>query len=356
MSYARKNIEQMTGYVPGEQPQVPGLIKLNTNENPYPPAPEVNTALRAALDDRLRLYPDPTAKTLRQKLGAQFGFDAGQIIAGNGCDDILNLCVRAFCGEGEKLAYFWPSYSLYPVLANIQGAQKVELSLDDNFQIPTHSTGLAQLAGVKLLLITQPNAPSGVWLPKVELQRIIEAMDGVVVIDEAYVDFADDNCLDFVRKYANVLVARTFSKSYSLAGMRIGWAVGAPALIAALDKVKDSYNVNRLSQIAAEAALDDRQYFEETTRKVKATRQRVIGRLAEWKFRAYPSQTNFIFAQPPAPLTARQWFEQLREKKILVRWWDVDRIRDGVRVTIGTDAEMDRFLETTQEICEKTNR
>ena len=356
MSYARNNIDQMTGYVPGEQPQVPGLIKLNTNENPYPPAPGVSAALRAALDERLRLYPDPTASVLRQKLGTQFGFDAAQIVVGNGCDDILNLCVRAFCGEGDKLAYFWPSYSLYPVLANIQGAQRVELSLDDDFQITAHPGLLTQLAGVKLLFITQPNAPSGVWLAKVELQRVIEETDGVVVIDEAYVDFAGDNCLDFVRDYDNVLVARTFSKSYSLAGMRIGWAVGAPALIAALDKVKDSYNVNRLSQLAAEAALDDRQYFEETTRKVKATRQRVIGRLADWKFRVFPSQTNFVFAQPPSPLTAKQWFVALRERKVLVRWWDVDRIRAGARVTIGTDAEMDRFLETTQEICEQANR
>ena len=356
MSYARKNIEQMTGYVPGEQPQVAGLIKLNTNENPYPPAPGVSAALRAALDDRLRLYPDPTASAIRQQLGAQLGFAAGQFIVGNGCDDILNLCVRAFCGEGDKLAYFWPSYSLYPVLANIQGARKLELPLDENFQITAHPALLPQLAGVKLLFITQPNAPSGVWLPKVELQRVIEEIDGVVVIDEAYVDFAGDNCLDFARDYDNVLVARTFSKSYSLAGMRIGWAVGAPALIAALDKVKDSYNVSRLGQVAAAAALADQQYFAETTRKVKATRQRVIGRLAEWNFRVYPSQTNFVFAQPPAPMTARQWFEQLREKKILVRWWDADRIRDGVRVTIGTDAEMDKFLATTREFLSLPGR
>jgi len=356
MSYARKTIDQLTGYVPGEQPQVAGLIKLNTNENPYPPAPAVATALHAALDDRLRLYPDPTASALRQQLGVQFGFAAGQIVIGNGCDDLLNLCVRAFCDTGDKLAYFWPSYSLYPVLANIQGAQPVELPLDDNFQITAHPDLLTQLAGVKLLFITQPNAPSGVWLAKVELQRVIEEMDGVVVIDEAYVDFAGDHCLDFARDYDNVLVARTFSKSYSLAGLRIGWTVGAPALIAALAKVKDSYNVNRLSQLAAAAALADQQYFAETTRKVKATRQRVLGRLEEWKFRVFPSQTNFVFAQPPAPLTARQWFVALRERKVLVRWWDTDRIRDGVRVTIGTDAEMNEFLAATKEICEKANR
>ena len=356
MSYARKGLERMSGYVPGEQPKVAGLIKLNTNENPYPPSPRVLEALRAAIDGRLRLYPDPTASALRQKLGKLHGFDPEQIIIGNGCDDILNLCVRAFCGECEKLAYFWPSYSLYPVLAMIQGATQVELPLDDDFQIAAHPPLLAELAGVKLVFITQPNAPSGVWLQRVELQRVIEETKGVVVIDEAYVDFAADNCLDFAREYPNVVVARTFSKAFSFAGMRVGWAAGPCELIAALNKVKDSYNVSRLSQVGAGATLDDWAYFEENVQKIKATRQRVIGRLEEWKFFVYPSQTNFAFARPPAPLTARQWFEQLRTRNILVRWWDGDRIRDFVRVSIGTDEEMDKLLEATKEISEKAKR
>ncbi len=350
MSYVRDNIERMRSYVPGEQPKVPGLIKLNTNENPYPPSPKVLEALRAALDERLRLYPDPQATAFREKLAARYGFAAEQFIAGNGCDDILNLCVRAFCGQGERLAYFWPSYSLYPVLADIQGAVKVELPLDANFQFEAHPSLLRQLGGVKLVFITQPNAPSGVWLQKVELQRVIEETDGVVVIDEAYVDFAADDCLDFAREYDNVLVARSFSKSFALAGMRLGWAVGPRTLIAALDKVKDSYNVNRLTQIAGEAALDDWAYLEEITRKVKATRARVIGRLEEWKFGVLPSQTNFVFAKPPAPLTAKEWFDRLREQKILVRWWDADRIRDFCRVSIGTEEEMDKFLAATKEV------
>lgn len=349
MSYALENIERMNGYVPGEQPQVAGLIKLNTNENPYPPSPKVLAALRSAVDGRLRLYPDPQSTGLREKLAARYEFAPEQIIAGNGCDDILNLCVRAFCGKGEELAYFWPSYSLYPVLADIQNAGKVELPLDDNFQFEAHPGLLTRLDGVKLVFITQPNAPSGVWLPKVALQRVIEATDGVVVIDEAYVDFASDNCLDFAREYDNVLVARSFSKSFALAGMRLGWAAGPRELIAALDKVKDSYNVSRLSQLAGAAALEDWPYFEETTRKICATRERVRAALAKLGFVVYFSQTNFVFAQPPAPLSARHWFERLREKKILVRWWDTDRIRDFARVSIGTDEEMDKFLEATYE-------
>ncbi len=340
----------MAAYVPGEQPRrggVADLIKLNTNENPYPPSPKALEALRAAIDGRLRLYPDPTASTLRQKLGKAYGFDPDQIVVGNGCDDILNLCVRAFCGECEKLAYFWPSYSLYPVLANIQGATQVELPLDEDFQIKAHPPLLAKLAGVKLVFITQPNAPSGVWLPRVETQRVIEETDGVVVIDEAYVDFASDNCLDFVREYDNVIVARSFSKSFSFAGMRVGWAAGPRELIGALDKVKDSYNVSRLSQLGAEATLDDWEYFQQNVKKICATRERTTDALVKLGFFVYPSQTNFVFARPPSPFVAKQWFEQLRQRNILIRWWDADRIRDFARVSIGRDEEMARFLDQT---------
>lgn len=345
MSYARLNVEQMHGYTPGEQPKVPGLIKLNTNENPYPPSSRVLEALRGALDGRLRLYPDPQSLGLRQKIGKRFGLNPAQILIGNGCDDILNLCVRAFVGEGEKLAYFWPSYSLYPVLADIQGAQKIELPLDNNFQIQS----VPPLGGVKLIFITQPNAPSGVLLQKDKLRQIVEKTGAVVLIDEAYVDFATDNCLDFIGRYPNVLVARSFSKSYALAGMRLGWVTGPMELIGALDKVKDSYNVSRLSQLAGEAAIEDVPYFEKMVLKVKATRQRTMRQLEEWGFGVLPSQTNFVFAKPPAPLIAKQWFTGLRERKVLVRWWDADRIRDFARVSIGTDEEMDKFLEATHE-------
>lgn len=352
MSYLRSTIQSMSPYVPGEQPKVPGLIKLNTNENPYPPSPRVIAAVQAATTDALRLYPDPTASGLREKLSALHGLPADQIVAGNGCDDILNLCVRSFCDAGDVVAWFQPSYSLYPVLANIQGAATLALPLTDNFQIDAHPSMLRRLENVRLLFVTQPNAPSGVWLQKVELQRVIEATKGVVVIDEAYVDFASDHCLDFVRQYPNVIVARTFSKSYALAGMRIGWAVGAPELMAGLLKTKDSYNVTRLSQVAAEAALDDTAYFAATVAKVRATRDRASRALTESGFEVVPSQSNFVFARPPSPLTAKRWFDGLRQRKILVRWWDADRIRDYARVSIGTDAEMDRFLAATGEILD----
>jgi len=356
MSLVRRQVERMSGYMPGEQPKVAGLIKLNTNENPYPPSPKVLDAIRGAIDGKLRLYPDPTSSDLRTKLGKIHGFDPDEIVIGNGCDDILNLCVRAFCGECEKLAYFWPSYSLYPVLANIQGATQVELPLDENFQIRAHPDLLSKLAGVRLVFITQPNAPSGVWLQRVELQRVIEETQGVVVIDEAYVDFASENCLDFVREYENVIVARTFSKAFSFAGMRVGWAAGPRELIGALNKVKDSYNVNRLSQLGAEATLDEWDAFQQNVKKICATRERTTSALAKLGFFVYPSQTNFVFARPPASMTAKQWFDDLRSRNILVRWWDANRIRDFARVTIGTDEEMDKFLEATKELCEKAKR
>jgi histidinol-phosphate aminotransferase len=356
MTYIRKNIQRMAGYVPGEQPRVAGLIKLNTNENPYPPSPKVLQTLRAAIDGKLRLYPDPTATGLRQKLGKIYGFDADQILIGNGCDDILNLCVRAFCGECEKLAYFWPSYSLYPVLANIQGATQIELPLDDDFQISAHPSLLAKLAGPKLVFITQPNAPSGVWLQKIALQRVIEEADGVVVIDEAYVDFASDNCLDFVREYDNVIVARSFSKSFSFAGMRVGWAAGPRELIDALGKVKDSYNVSRLSQVGAEATLDDWEYYQQNVKKICATRERTTDALVKLGFFVYPSQTNFVFARPASALTAQRWFEKLRKRNILIRWWDADRIRDSARVSIGTDQEMEKFLAATRQFLSPQGR
>jgi histidinol-phosphate aminotransferase len=185
---------------------------------------------------------------------------------------------------------------------------------------------------------------------------VIEETQGVVVIDEAYVDFAPENCLDLVDEYENVIVARTFSKAFSFAGMRVGWAAGSGALIGALNKVKDSYNVSRLSQLGAEATLDEWEYFQQNVKKICTTRDRTVSELAKLDFFVYPSQANFVFARPPGPLTAKQWFDGLRARNILVRWWDADRIRDFARVSIGTDEEMDRFVAATKEICEKAKR
>lgn len=350
MSYLRPNIEKMIGYVPGEQPKVAGLIKLNTNENPYPPSPKVAASLRDALGDgqAMRLYPDPVASALREKIAAVYGVKVEQVIVANGSDEVLTMALRAFVGEGEKVAYAMPSYSLYPVLCDIQGAKKIEMEMNEDFTLPVRL--FREQAALKL--ITSPNAPSGVPVPTKVLSQLCASSKGVVLIDEAYADFAEENAVGLVKKYQNVLVARTLSKSYSLAGLRVGFAVGHKALIAGLMKVKDSYNVNRLSQAAGIAALDDHEHFAANVARIKATRERLRGELLALGFGVLPSATNFLFARPPGKLKARKFYDELRARNILVRWWSEARVRDHVRITIGTDEEADKLLAATREILQ----
>jgi histidinol-phosphate aminotransferase len=350
MSHLRPNIERMHAYVPGEQPKVAGLVKLNTNENPYPPSPKVAAAIRDAVGDgsRLRLYPDPVCSGLRAKVAALYGFKPEQVLVANGSDEVLTLALRAFVGEGQRVAYAMPSYSLYPVLADIQDAKKLELEMNPDFTLPERL--FRERAPLKI--VTSPNAPSGVAVPTRVLDRLCAASRGVVLIDEAYVDFADDNALRLVKKHRNALIARTLSKSYSLAGMRVGFAIGHPALIEGLMKVKDSYNVNRLSQAAALAALGDRTHFAANVRRVKATRERLSGALRAMGFDVLPSATNFLFVQPPAAMTAKQFYTALRARNILVRWWSDPRVSSRVRISIGTDKEVDKLLTATRGICQ----
>jgi len=348
MSYLRPNIAKMRAYVPGEQPKVASLIKLNTNENPYPPSHKVAAGLYAAIGDGhpLRLYPDPVCSGLRAKLAEIHGFLPEQIIVGNGSDELLTLALRAFVGEGQRVAYAMPSYSLYPVLCDIQGARKVELEMNPDFTLPAQL--FRERAALKF--VTSPNAPSGVAVPTAALDRLCAASDGVVLIDEAYIDFADDNALRLVDKHRNALVVRTMSKSFSLAGLRVGFAFGHRALIAGLMKVKDSYNVNRLSEAAALAVLNDPDYFRACIACVKATRDRLRAALIALGFSVFPSAANFLCARPPGRLTAKKLYETLRARKILVRWWNDPRVRSHVRISIGTDDETDKLLAAIREI------
>jgi histidinol-phosphate aminotransferase len=352
MSHLRPNIERMHAYVPGEQPKVPGLVKLNTNENPYPPSPKVAASLRDAIRDGppLRLYPDPVCSELCAKAATLYGVKPDQVLVANGSDEVLTLALRAFVGEKQRVAYAMPSYSLYPILADIQGAKKVELAMNPDFTLPERL--FRERAPLKL--VTSPNAPSGVAVPTAALDRLCAASKGVVLIDEAYVDFADDNALRLVKKHPNALIARTLSKSYSLAGMRIGFAIGHRALIEGLMKVKDSYNVNRLSQAAALAALEDQAHFRRTIARIKATRARLSEALIAMDFGVLPSATNFVFARPPAGLTARRLYTELRARNILVRWWSDPRVSARVRITIGTDDETDKLLAAIRDIRAKT--
>ena len=328
--------------MPGEQPKIRGLIKLNTNENPYPPSPKVMRAVGAAVDGRLRLYPNPTSQPLREKLAKLHRCGPENIIIGNGSDELLAMATRAFVEPGKGIVqYFTPSYSLYPVLADIHGARKNPVPLRNDFGLPS----VAELQQGKqwnfraaLTFVTTPNAPTGRGYSLQQLNALCRATRGVIVLDEAYVDFAQENAMGLALNYPHVMVARTFSKAYSLCFQRVGYFVGHPDLIAALDKVRDSYNVNGLGQLAALATLDDLPYYRENFRKIIATRENLSGKLTKLGFEVFPSQTNFILACP-ARFSAQEWLQRLRERKILVRWFNYPSVCNYLRITIGTREE-----------------
>jgi histidinol-phosphate aminotransferase len=359
----RPLVRRLHAYVPGEQPKVLGLVKLNTNENPYPPSPRVLRAVRAAVDGRLRLYPSPTAERLREKLARLHGCRPENIIVGNGSDELLALAVRCFVearsaergvrnNSRSVVQYFTPSYSLYPVLADIHGAVKSAVPLKQDFGLPS----IAELKrdklwdfGTALTFVTTPNAPSGRGYSTRELDVLCKALQGVVVLDEAYVDFADENAMSLALKCPHVLVARTFSKAYSLCFQRVGYFVGHPEVVAALHKIRDSYNVNGLGQIAAEATLDNLIYYRANFRQIIATREKLSGELTALGFQVFPSQTNFILAKPPR-FAANQWLEKLRKRKILIRWFDAPEVKDYLRITIGMRAEADALVKAVKAI------
>ena len=368
----RPLVRRLQPYVPGEQPKLKGFIKLNTNENPYPPSPKVLAATRAAVDARLRLYPDPTAQALRARLARLHGCRPENFIVGNGSDELLNLAVRALvepqagCAarppgragaparppSQSVLQYFVPSYSLYPVLAEIQGAARLGLPLKPDFSLP--SLNELKRGGhwdfrAALTIITTPNAPTGRGYLTAELEALCRAQQGAVILDEAYADFAREQALALALKYPHVLVARTFSKAYSLCFQRVGYLVGHPGLIAALHRIRDSYNVNGLGQVAALATLDDLPYYRARFRVIIGTRQRLSRQLAELGFQVFPSQANFILARPPR-FAAQTWLQMLRQRKILVRWFDLPLVRDCLRLTVGTPAQAAALIAAARKI------
>ncbi|HEX4343364.1 MAG TPA: histidinol-phosphate transaminase [Verrucomicrobiae bacterium] len=360
-NYIRPLVHDLHAYVPGEQPKIKGLIKLNTNENPFPPSPRVLKAVKAAVDGRLRLYPNPTAERLREKLAKLHRCLPENIIVGNGSDELLALATRCFVEPRTKLGkqnaksivqYFTPSYSLYSVLAEIHGAVinavplKTDFSMPDNAELKRSKKWSFDAA---LTFVTTPNAPSGRSYKISSLEKLCRAQRGVVVLDEAYVDFAEANAMPLALKHPNVLVARTFSKAYSLCFQRVGYFVGPANLIAALHKIRDSYNVNGLGQVAAEATLDDLKPYRANFKKITATRDWLSRELTKLGFRVLPSETNFILAKP-AIFSAKEWLQKLREHKILVRWFSVPEVRDYVRITIGTQQEAEALVKAVRAI------
>jgi len=343
--FVRPCIQKLHAYQPGEQPKIAGLIKLNTNENPYPPSPKVFRVIRKMADARLRLYPDPNSDQLRARIAKIHGFRMEQVIAGNGSDDILTLCLRAFVDEGALVQFPRPTYSLYPVLTQIQNGRVREIRLDAEFRFdPKDFSSRAALT-----FIANPNAPTGTLFPRPVLASLAKRLKGVLVIDEAYVDFARQNALTLARRFRNVLVTRTLSKSFSLAGMRVGYAVGNSALVEALFKVKDSYNLDRVAQAAGEAALSDMAYHRRCVRRIVRTREFARRELLRRGWEVTPSEANFLFVRP-AKGAARDWLSWLRGEKILVRWFAAPETRAFLRVTMGTDAEMRQFLRAIDRI------
>ncbi|MBI4519107.1 MAG: histidinol-phosphate transaminase [Deltaproteobacteria bacterium] len=348
-SFIRPSIRDLRGYVPGEQPHDRRYIKLNTNENPYPPSPRVIEAVRRAACEDLRLYPDPSATELRCKAAAVYGLSPAQIIAGNGSDELLAMIVRACAGAGDHVVYPMPTYSLYDTLVAIQGAEAVHVPFAEGFALPLEA--LAAAAG-RVTFVCNPNAPSGTLTPLAVIEQLARRVAGLLVVDEAYVDFAHDSALPLVQRYPNVVVLRTFSKSFSLAGMRIGLAFADEGIIAELNKVKDSYNLSRLSLVAATAALTDYAWMQDNVARIRQTRARLLAGLRALGLEVLPSEANFVLARSRGrDMGTLQ--RRLKDGGILVRHFDTPELRDAVRITVGTDAEVETLLETMAPLLER---
>jgi len=348
MSYLRRPIDEMAAYTPGEQPaEGERVVKLNTNENPYPPSPRVLETLRALDPSRLRRYPNPMADKVRDLVAGLFGVGRENVVCANGSDELLSLVMRAFVGEGDAVAWPTPTYSLYPVLARVQAAEAVEVPTREDFSVAVEALAAAR---AKALLLCNPNAPTGVLTPPDAVDALAARFNGVVVVDEAYVDFADAHCMGLATRRPNVLVLRTLSKSYSLAGLRFGYAVGPADLIEGLVKVKDSYNCDAVSIELAAAALADPAWMQTNADRIRAERTRLSERLAALGFAVTPSQANFLLARVPAGGDGRPWYEALKARGILVRYWNLPRLADRLRITVGTPQENDALLAALQTL------
>lgn len=357
MSYERQNIRRMTGYASGEQPDQPGIIKLNTNENPYPATPGVAAALAGLKVEDLRRYPQPLANEFRRLAAHNHQLDPDCIIPTNGGDELLRLMITTFVDAGDVIAVAEPSYSLYPVLAAIQDCEVARIPLREDWSMGSDFATRLNATGAKLAFIVNPHAPTGLLTPVTELRAIADRFQGVLVIDEAYVDFVDPE-LDYdattlVNEFDNVLILRTMSKGYSLAGLRFAYGMGAASLVAPmLHKTRDSYNTDVISQVLATAALRDREAAAGNWQLVRQERTRVARALSGMGFSCPPSQSNFLLATVPygddsaeeAENKARRCYQQLKEAGILVRYFDQPRLRDKLRITIGTFEENQRLL------------
>ena len=338
----RPALSKMLPYAPGEQPAPGKCIKLNTNENPYPPAPAVVDAIRKAAGGALNRYPDPMANSFRRAAANALGLPGPEwVLAGNGSDDILTILVRGFVGEGQRLRLPYPSYILYRTLADIQGAQWEQVPFESGWKLPA-AFGQAN-DDVRLVFLPNPNSPSGTIVPPEGVDEIAKSLSCPLVVDEAYADFAETNCLELVQKNENVMVTRTLSKSYGLAGMRFGFLVAQPHIIAELAKIKDSYNCDMLSIAAATAVMGCQDWLADVVEKMNLTRGRMAERLSELGFAVTPSHANFVWCQHPAA-DHKGIYEFLKANQILVRYMEFPDWGDGLRISVGTDQQIDACM------------
>ncbi|MFC1675881.1 histidinol-phosphate transaminase [Planctomycetota bacterium] len=348
MGYFREHIEKATGYTPGFQPQEADVVKLNTNENPYPPSPMVLKAIAKISTEQLRRYPDPVGGSFRKAAAKVNGVEPDNIMCCNGGDDLLTIAFRAFCDKKRPVAYPVPTYSLYPVLANLVGCNVIEVPFDDGFNLSDKLVAI----DAALTIICNPNAPSGSFIENDEMASLAGQLEGVLLIDEAYVDFAENDCGALVKDFDNVIILRSMSKGYSLAGLRFGYGIANSDLITGLMKVKDSYNVDVLAIAAATAAIEDQEYFRETVEKVKAQRAALTEQLEALGLEVGTSQANFVLAKCKG-IQACQVYEKLAEQNIFVRYFDLPGLRDKLRITIGTPEQNDKLLLALKDILPK---
>ncbi|ADV64161.1 histidinol phosphate aminotransferase apoenzyme [Isosphaera pallida ATCC 43644] len=345
-SWFQPHVPAMAGYTPGEQPRGGNPIKLNTNENPYPPSPRVLEALRNAIDERLRLYPDPTATAYRQTVADVLGVDPAMVLAGNGSDDLLTILTRAFAGPGRLIVAPTPSYILYRTLAQLQNAPFVEVPYRDDWSLDFDAIVAHQ---PRLTLLANPNSPSGTALAPEHVGELAARLEGPLVVDEAYADFADANCLNLIARHPNVIVTRSLSKGYGLAGLRVGHLIARPEVVAHLNKVKDSYNCDALSIVGAAAALKDATYLAHTRRLVIATRQRLAQAMrSQFGCQVPESQANFVWCVGGVATEAT--YLALKERGILTRWMRYPGIVEGLRISVGTDEHIDQLLSALNDI------
>lgn len=347
MTYVRPEIEALEGYVPGEQPRGGKFIKLNTNENPYPPSPRVVQAIQQAAAQSLVRYPDPVATAFRMAAADVLHVEPEWILCGNGSDDILTIVTRAFVGQGQLLRLPYPSYVLYRTLAQIQGARYQEVKFQGDWSLPDEF-GAAE-SGLRLVFLPNPNSPSGTCISPDAVLQLAERLPCPLLVDEAYADFADANCLQLVEQSDKIMVSRTLSKSYALAGLRFGFIVAQPSVIAQLMKVKDSYNCDALSIAGATAAIADQSWRVENRRLILATRQRMERLLLEMGFSIVPSHANFVWcthaSQPLRPI-----YEKLKSAHVLVRYMNYPNWGEGLRITVGTDPQVDACMKLLEAI------